>query len=445
MKKVSLLEDSIGSLAIRYMIPSVLGMLGLSLCIFFDTMFIGRGIGNLGLAALNVGIPIYSIFNSIGFIFGVGGATALSISIGKGRYDSANRIFTFSLISSFIAGLVFSVFCLVFLEKFSYFLGASESTLPLVKDYLSAILFFGISFVIIQTLSVFIRNDKNPKLVMWAVISSNITNIVLDYIFIFPLNLGMRGAALATSIAQLVGISILVFHFICKKNTIHLQIKEYRKSFKYAKRIVVNGIPSLVNEMSAGVVIFIFNTVLLRIGGVDAVSAYSIISNVALIFLAIFNGISQGIQPIISVNYGANKIDRVMGGFKFARKIALVSGIIFYIIGVSNPEFIARIFSNNIEGILDITCNGIRIYFLAFIVMGMNIVSIGFMQSIERSRVSTTISLIRGFILIAIVIVIMSYLMGLTGAWLTVPIVEWITFIYTIIAIKRDKSIYLNK
>lgn len=445
MKKVSLLEDSIGSLAARYMIPSVLGMLGLSMCIFFDTMFIGRGLGNLGLAALNVGIPMYSIFNSIGLIFGVGGATALSISIGKGRYDSANSIFTFSVISSVISGLIISILGLVFLEEFAIFLGASESTLPLVKDYLSAILSFGVAFIVIQTLSVFVRNDKNPKLVMWAVICSNVTNIVLDYIFIFPLNRGMRGAALATSIAQLVGIGILLFHFIFKKNTIYLHIKEYKNSLKYAKRIITNGIPSLVNEMSAGVVIFIFNIVLVRIGGVDAVSAYSIISNVALIFIAIFNGISQGIQPIISVNYGANKTYRVMSGFNFARKIAFVSGVVFYIIGVSNPEFIARIFSNNIEGILDITCSGIRIYFLAFIVMGINIVSIGFVQSIERSRISTIISLIRGFILISIVIVVMSYLMGLTGAWLTVPIVEGVTLIYTIIAIKKDESIYLKK
>lgn len=207
----------------------------------------------------------------------------------------------------------------------------------------------------------------------------------------------------------------------------------------------LNGIPSLVNEMSAGVVIFIFNIVLVKIGGVEAVSAYSIISNVALICTAIFNGISQGIQPIISMNYGAKKIDRVISAFKLARKISFVSGVVFFIIGVSNPEFIARIFSSNIEGILDITCSGIRIYFLSFIVMGVNIVSIGFMQSIERSKVSTIISLIRGFILISIVIVIMSYIMGLTGAWLTVPIVESITLIYTIIIIKRDKSIYLQK
>ena len=445
MKKVNLLEDSIGSLAVRYMIPSVLGMLGLSLCIFFDTMFIGRGIGNTGLAALNVGVPIYSIFNSVGFVFGVGGATTLSILIGKGRYKSANSIFTFSVISSFILSLLISVLGLIFLEQFATILGATETTLQYVKDYLSTILFFGISFSIIQTLSVFVRNDKNPKLVMWAVISSNTTNIVLDYIFNFPLGMGMRGAALATCIAQLVGISILLCHFVFKKNNISLNIKIYKNTFRYAKRVIFNGIPSLVNEMSAGVVIFIFNIVLVKIGGVQAVSAYSIIANVALIFLAIFNGISQGIQPIISVNYGAKKIDRVMKCFNLAKVTALICGIVFFIIGISNPKMIVNIFSTNTEGILEITSQGIRLYFIAFIFMGINVVSIGFMQSIERSKTSTIISLIRGFILISIVIVIMSYLMGLTGVWLTVPIVEIITLIYTIVAIKRDKNIYLEK
>ena len=146
------------------------------------------------------------------------------------------------------------------------------------------------------------------------------------------------------------------------------------------------------------------------------------------------------------MNYGAKKIDRVISAFKLARRISFVSGVVFFIIGVSNPEFIARIFSSNIEGILDITCSGIRnYYFLSFIVMGVNIVSIGFMQSIERSKVSTIISLIRGFVLISIVIVIMSYIMGLTGAWLTVPIVESITFIYTIIITKRGINVYIYK
>lgn len=445
MKKINLLEDSIGSLSIRYMIPSILGMLGLSMCIFFDTMFIGRGLGNLGLAALNVAIPIYSIFNGIGLVFGVGGATALSISIGKGRYKSANNIFTFAIISAFIVGIAISIIGITFIEDFSMFLGASQSTVNLVKDYLSSVLFFGVTFIIIQTLSVFVRNDKNPKLVMWAVISTNLTNIILDYVLIFPLGMGMRGAALATCIAQLVGISVLLFHFILKKSSISLNIIGYFNSLKYGKRVVLNGIPSLVSELSAGVVIFIFNIVLVRIGGVEAVSAYSIISNVALIFLAIFNGISQGVQPIISINYGAGKTERVIDAFKLARKVAFISGLAFFILGALNPEVIARIFSSDVEGIMDMTRKGIRLYFLAFLAMGVNIVTIGFMQSIERSKISTFISLIRGFILISIVIAIMAYFVGLTGVWLTVPIVEAVTFIYSLILLKRDETIYLRK
>lgn len=444
MKKVDLLEDNIISLVIRYMIPSVLGMLGLSMCIFFDTMFIGRGIGNLGLAALNVGVPIYSLFNGIGLIFGVGGATALAISIGKKRYDSANNIFTFAAITSVFIGLAITILGVLFLEDISLFLGASNETLPLVKDYLGMILTFSIAFIFIQTLSVFVRNDKNPKLVMWAVIASNITNIVLDYVFIFILDMGMMGAALATCIAQIVGISILSLHFIFKKNSIHLRVKNYFYSFKYSKRVIMNGIPSLVMETSAGVVIFIFNVVLVRIGGVIAVSAYSIISNVALIFVAVFNGIAQGMQPIISVNYGAGRMNRVLTTLKIGRRIALSCGILFFIIGIWNPELIVNIFSSDSNELMDITSRGIRSYFIAFIPMGVNIVTIGFLQSIEKSKISTIVSLIRGFILISVVIMIMAYVLGVNGVWFTVPIVEGITLMYSFFILKKDEELYMH-
>ena len=374
-----------------------------------------------------------------------GGSAIVAKFMGEAKDKEARESFTLITITSIIFGLIIAIFSLIFIKQIIYLLGSTDSLYENSHTYLFTMLLFTPVIILKMLFDYFLITAGNPNLGLLSAIIGGVTNIILDYVLIFPLNKGMRGAALATSIAQLVGVSILLLHFIFKKNSIHLYISQYKKSLRYAKRIILNGIPSLVNEISAGVVIFIFNIVLVKIGGVEAVSAYSIISNVALICTAIFNGISQGIQPIISMNYGAKKIDRVISAFKLARKISFVSGVVFFIIGVSNPEFIARIFSSNIEGILDITCSGIRIYFLSFIVMGVNIVSIGFMQSIERSKVSTIISLIRGFILISIVIVIMSYIMGLTGAWLTVPIVESITLIYTIIIIKRDKSIYLQK
>lgn len=435
MKKVDLLKEDILKLIIRYMIPSVTGMLGLSLCIFLDTMFIGQGIGNDGLAALNIGIPIYNLFNSIGLICGVGGATVLAISIGKKRYDELDEIFTVSISIAFIIGVLITVIGSIFLNQISIILGASDTLLPLVMDYLKVILGGSIAFIMASILNVFVRNDGDPKKSMWAIIGVNITNIVLDYIFIFPLNMGMKGAAIATTIGQIVGIAILLSHFFTGRNGIKFNMKSL--STKYVKRILSNGFPSFILEISAGIVIFMFNVKLAKISGDLAVSAYSIIANVALIFVAIFNGISQGIQPILGVNYGADKLKRVFKTYKLGIRIALISGIVFLSIGLFMPKVLISIFSSNTEGLLEIATKGIRIYFLAFIPMGINIVNIGFLQSIEKSKLSTWLSLIRGFVLIIIVLNIFSIIFGVDGVWMTIPIVESITIILSGIIVKK--------
>lgn len=435
MKKVDLLKEDILRLIIRYMIPSITGMIGLSLCIFLDTMFIGQGIGNDGLAALNIGIPVYNLFNAVGLICGVGGATVLAISMGKKRHDSLDEIFTVSISIAFLIGLLITVLGSIFLKQICIILGASDTLLPLVMDYLKVVLGGSIAFIMASVLNVFVRNDGDPKKSMWAIIGVNITNIVLDYIFIFPLNMGMKGAAIATTIGQFVGILILLSHFFTGKNGITFRVTSL--SIKYIKRILSNGFPSFILEISAGIVIFMFNVKLAKISGDLSVSAYSIIANVALIFVAIFNGIAQGIQPILGVNYGANKMNRVFKTYKFGVRIALISGIVFLSIGLLMPKVLVSIFSSNTDGLLEIATKGIRIYFLAFIPMGINIVNIGFLQSIEKSKLSTSLSLIRGLVLVIIILNTFSVMFGVDGVWMTTPIVESITIILSGIVVKK--------
>ncbi|MGL4774261.1 MAG: MATE family efflux transporter [Clostridium sp.] len=442
MKKVDILKDDINSLIVRYMIPSVAGMLGLSLCIFLDTFFIGRGVGNLGLAALNIGIPVYSLFSCIGLLFGVGGATALSVSIGKKNYSAANKIFTFSIISTFIIGIIITLFGTIFLEDIAWTLGATENTIELVKEYVGVLMVMALGFVMASVLNVFVRNDGNPKLSMWAVIAANLTNIVLDYIFIIPMGMGMRGAAIATSLAQIVAIIILLMHFILKKNNIKFVFT--MDVFNYAHRIVSNGLPSLVLEISAGALIFIFNIVVGKISGDIGLSAYSIISNSALIVVAILNGIAQGIQPILSVNYGAENLERVLETYKKAKIVAFTVGAISFGIALAKPSMIVSIFSSSKGELLDITVLGLRLYFIAFLAMGINIVNVGFLQSIEKSKISTILSVLRGIVLVLIIISLFAYFLGLKGVWMTIPVVETITIGISTILIKRDEEIYFK-
>lgn len=304
-KKLDLLQDKESTLLRKYMIPSVLGMLGLSVCILFDTMFIGHKIGELGLAALNIALPIYNLYSAIGLTIGVGGATALSVSMGQKKFHRVNRIFTSAVFATIIFCIIISLLEVFFLDKIVYMLGASEATFPLAKEYLKIILAFNPAFIFASAFIVFVRNDREPKLAMYAVIGSNTTNIVLDYVFIYIFNLGMFGAALATSIGQLVALGVLSIHFIKKNNTMHIELGGI--NLDNIGKVLKNGVPSFLNEISAGFVIFIFNIVIYKFEGDLGVSAYGIITNIVLIFMAVFNGVSQGVQPLISVNFGAKR------------------------------------------------------------------------------------------------------------------------------------------
>ncbi|CEH35139.1 MATE family efflux transporter [Romboutsia lituseburensis] len=440
-RKEILLNGKIEKIYYKYLFNSVLGMLSVSFCILVDTMFIGRGIGSEGLAALNICIPIFNIFNGLGLLFGMGGATALSISIGKGEIDESQRVFTQTLVISLFTGIIISIVGVFNKEQIGYLLGADEKTIILVKEYLSGVLFLSFSYILSHTISSFVRNDHNPKLAMIATSTGGILNIILDYLFIFTFGMGMKGAALATSIASLVNVSILCTHFVSKK--CNLKFTKFNFSLKRVTRVLANGAPSFIIELSSGIVIFIFNLSLLKMIGEVGVSAYSIIANVALVVAAIFTGIAQAIQPIISINFGADKYDRVEKVKKMALITAFIVGSIFYITGIVFPQTIVRIFTKESGEIVFITINAIRYYFIAFLIMGLNIVMGAYYQSKEYTVASNIISLSRGIIFLIIGVLILPRIFGVNGIWLTAVFAEMMTFIltYAYIKIKKIKTL----
>lgn len=436
-KESVFLNSDINKLFYKYLINSVLGMLAVSFCILADTMFIGQGIGSDGLAALNICIPIFNLFNGLGLLFGMGGATALSISRGKGEIVESQRIFTKSIIIAILVGITLSTLGKIFTEKIGYILGANISNIYMVKEYLSGVLIFSFSYILAHTTSAFIRNDHNPRLAMIATVTSGLSNVILDYLLIFIFNMGIKGAGLATSIASLINLLILLTHFISKKCS--LRFIKFKINVKDISRILFNGLPSFIVEISSGIVIFIFNLKLLNIVGNIGVSAYSIIANVSLVAAAIFTGISQAMQPIISVNYGANKIDRVKRVRKKGLKTSIIVGLSFYIIGILFPQFIVGVFTSEKGQIVDITVNAIRYYFLAFIFMGINIVNGAYYQSMEHRILSNAISLSRGIILIIIGITILPIFLGVNGVWLSAVFAEVLTLIITYIYVYKKK------
>lgn len=442
MEKTQLLEGDMRKTFLKYLIPSVGGMLGVSLYVLGDTMIIGRGIGSVGLAALNISIPIINVFHGLGLLFGMGASTAISISRGRGDERQVNNIFTISMLLSLLVGILFVIIRVFLLDEFSLLLGASKDTFKMSTGYLGVLMTFSPIFLLNYTLNVLVRNDGNPNLSMYGMLTGSIVNVILDYIFIFIFGWGMPGAALATCISPMLGLMILSFHFILKKNK--MKFTRIKPSFNILKRITSNGFASFVIEVSAGVVIFVFNRVIIDITGDIGVSAYSIIANLSLIATAIFTGVGQAIQPIVSVNFGAKKIDRVYEAGKLAIYTSLFIGIVFYLIGLLFPEFLVSIFSKGDRELLDITVKGIRIYFLSFIFMGVNIAITSYLQSKEYGKASMLMSLSRGFIFIVILLLVLPKIFGITGVWMTMPLAELITIILSFILYLNVRDLFAH-
>lgn len=439
-KENVLLEGSIKKTYVSYLIPTIIGMLTNSVYCLVDVMFVGKYVGSQGLAALNIAMPIFTIFSAVGLMFGVGGATTISIFIGQRDKETVNKVFTFTMIICFAVGLLFSVFGTIFLKEFAIILGATPTLLPAVMDYLRPLVITSVLFVVNCGMQVIVRADYNPKLVMISTVVSNGLNIFFDYYFVSVKGWGLTGAALATAIGPIVGVLILAFHYICKKNTMH-----FNKDFMHVillRRVIQNGSGTFILEFSAGVVIFLFNFVLLRVGGEDAVAVYAIISNIAYVGKGVFNGIAQAAQPLISVNYGAKQMERCNHSFKLACKITIIFATLSYFIILIFPGTIIGFFVNSGSDILDNGAVAARIYFFSFIFTGINTMLMYYFQSIEKIRLTIIVSICRGFLFIVVGLAIFPFLLQETGVWITVTFAEVITLIFALRGKKQiDKSI----
>lgn len=426
MNTTEIVNGNVSKVFFKYVLLSILSMLGLSFYVLVDTLFIANGVGSMGLTALNLVLPMYSLVNGVGLMLGIGAATRFSILIGKGRKEHGSKVFTQALYIAVSTSLVLTFMGIFFSDDIAGLLGADRSILPLAGTYLKTIICFSFAFIVNNVILGFVRNDGNPKLAMIAMIAGSISNIILDYIFIFPLQLGMFGAAFATGLSAVLSMCILSAHFIKKKNNFKILLCKF--SIIDIGRIFSLGIPSFITEFSSGIIMLVFNFTILKIAGNVGVAAYGIIANLALIAVAIFTGIAQGIQPIISINYGAGKMKNIRKFFSYACILAVALGALFYTTGTLFSENITELFNRDGDIVLtQIASKGINIYFTAFFLMGINIVATSFFSSIAKPKQSFTISMMRGFLAIIPLILMLPRFLGITGVWLIIPLAELIT------------------
>lgn len=410
----------------HYVILNILGMIGLSCYILADTFFIANGLGENGLAALNLAIPVYSLINGLGLMIGMGGATRYSIlGMGAGR-EERDSVFTNAVWMAVCFAVLFLILGLCGSSWLAAMLGADENVAKETAAYLKVILLFSPMFLLNNVLLCFVRNDGAPNLSMAAMMIGSLSNIVLDYFFIFPFGWGMAGAALATGAAPVIGLCILSIHFVKKRNQFRFSCG--KPEFSLMRRIAVLGFSSFVGEVSSGLVIIVFNWILLKLAGNVGVAAYSVVANIALVFVAVFTGLAQGMQPLLSRDYGAGDRRKIRKTVTYGAWTSGVLSVVLYLCVFFFAEQMVSIFNRDQSAILEqIAVSGMKLYFLGFFFVGMNLVAIVYFNSVDQPKKAFLLSLLRGCFLILPLALFLPSLWGMNGVWLAFVLAEALT------------------
>lgn len=431
-----LTTKSVNKVYLKYLIPTLLGMLSNSIYCIVDIYFVSAGSGSQGLAAMNICMPVFTILSCVGLLFGVGGATIMSISQGSGDMNTRNKAFSVSVFMMLIVGLMFSVFGVLFRKEFAYLLGSDDQLLPLVLEYLTPVMCSALPFVLMYSLSVLLRADNNPKLAMAALMVGNISNIILDYVFVSVFHMGIFGASVATSIAPVLSLIAASFHFILRKNTVHFKLRSFDP--KVIGRILSVGIGSGIMELSAGAIIFMFNSAILNLGGEVYLAAYAVITNIAYVFKGLLNGFAQAAQPLISTNFGSGIIKRCSKSLRVCLIYSSIFCIVCYGIITVVPGFIVSFFSNGDTNMEAIASKGMIMYFSSLLFTGINTMLMYFFQSIEQGRKSLVLAVCKGFLFVTLGLWILTSLMGVEGVWYAVLFGEVLTFVIALPMVLRS-------
>lgn len=415
----------------KYVSLNILGMVGMSCYIIADSFFIAKAEGANGLTALNLLLPLYNLIFAIGSMVGVG--SAIRYSVLKTRGDSSADSYLFNaLFFTAVLGLVFTFVGIFAPEKLLTLLGADSTIVETGRDYTRIFMCFGPIFMWNCVANAYVRNDGAPTVAMIATLSSSLFNIMFDYVLMFPLKMGMKGAALATVLSPVLGITICSFHLFSKRSNV--KIKPCIPSIKRLISSCQVGIPAFVGEMSSGVITLVFNYVLLSLAGNIVVAAYGVVANVSLVTLAVFNGIAQGSQPLISRNHGAERHSDVNSLKKLSLIVALVMGIILYAVMYFATDPIVAVFNSEHNAQLAEYANtGVKLYFIGVLFAGLNIVGSSFFSAVEKAKEAAVISVLRGFVLVALFVLILPKTLGVNGVWLSYPAGEFSTMLVMIV------------
>ncbi len=418
-------SSSINRLFLKYVSQNILGMIGISAYVLVDTFFISVQSGTNGITALNLILPVYNVIFAIGSMIAVGSATRFAILRARGEKDSDKFLFN-ALFFAVLLSIPFILIGILCPDGMIALLGGDAEIIVTGLDYTRTFLLFAPFFMLNYIFNAFVRNDGAPSLAMTATLLCSIFNIIMDYIFMFPCGMGMTGAALATGLAPIVGIIVCGIHFFSKKNT--LKIKPCIPSPGKLFRSCQLGVAAFVGEVSQGVTTVVFNVLILGLAGNTGVAAYGVVANTAMVATSIFNGISQGSQPLLSDFYGKSDRKSVNKIFRNSAVTAVSAAAVLITAVFAFAPFIVEMFNSEHNfKMAEYAVHGIKVYFIGFLFAGFNIAATGYMSATEKAAGAFCASVLRGFAAIVVCAIVMSRIFGIEGVWLAFCVSEVIT------------------
>ena len=427
----------VGRLLMQYALPAIVAMVAASLYNMVDRIFIGRGVGSTAIAGLAITFPFMNLSAAFGAAIGVGSSTFISVKLGQRDYGIANKVLGNCVMLNIIVGIVFGGLCLLFLDPILRFFGASEESLPFARDYMQIILLGNAFTHLYFGLNAVLRSASKPRHAMYATIFTVVLNTILDPLFIYGLDFGIRGAAFATVLSQIIALSWQWKLFSNKEELLHFDYSLFRINKPIVKNIIGIGMsPFAMNSCACLVVIFINNS-LMKYGGDLAVGAYGIAQGVGFVFVMITMGINQGMQPIAGYNFGAQNYDRLRQVVKIAMICATAVCTFGFLIAMFAAYPCARLFTQD-ESLISIAETAIRMMMMMFPIVGFQIVVTNFFQSTGKAKISMFLSLSRQLLFLVPALAIFSEIWGLWGVWIAMPFSDALATVVAAVMMKKS-------
>ena len=439
--KIGLNEHFTYKKLIRFTLPTIIMMIFTSIYGVVDGLFISNVVKGDAFASVNLIMPAIMIIGTIGFMIGTGGSAIISKSLGEGDVKKANRYFSMLIYLEIILGIIFTVIGLAFLEPIAKLMGATKEMLPDCLTY-GRILLIGITAFILQnSFQSFLVVAEKPGFGLLISIIAGLTNIVLDFLFIYVFRWGVAGAAIATITSQIVGAVIPLIYFI-RKNKTPLKIGKTKFELSPILKTCTNGSSEMVTNLSMSLVNILFNMKLMKIVGANGVTAYGIIMYVGFLFVGTYVGYSVGSAPIISYHFGAGNKDELKSLLNKSIKLLGITAVAMTLLAELFAKPLASIFVSYDKELLNLTTNAIRLYSLSYIISWFNIYASSFFTALNDGFISALISFLRTLVFQIIVILVLPELIGINGIWLSVLVAEALAFIVSITCLIKKKKKY---